>query len=445
MKRTKLLLITFLTLAFVACENFSDLDDVAPNDAVATDIAVTDFNSAVAAVNGVYDEMQDGDLAFDGWLALPQYFSDEAIFTGTFPTRLEFGNLNVFPANTTMAGVFTDFYDLINVANNVIAILPTVEDPSLTPTVVNSFVAEARFARALAYFYLTQGWTDVPLIVEPTSSEELGEKLNVSPSPRSEIINQMIDDLEFAEQNLTTSDIERATPAAAAALLARVHLVEGNYQQASDAATRALGDAFDLTQFVYLEDQIFSLGFTTVDANSLNFFYGPAEFGGRHSIEPSPKLIGAYEDGDQRFAQSIDTTSASVPFSLKYNDFRGIGAGTDPIFFLRHAELVLIAAETAAEAGDFTEASAWYNQVRARAGLPEQTLTADNYLELIMQERFIELSLEGGHRLWDLRRRGMAEEVLAPLGYDACDDVWPYPQRDVDRNPNLPQNDCCNC
>jgi len=446
MKRiNKFLFIALLATGLVACEDFADLDGVAPNDQVATELAVTDFNSAEAALNGIYDELQDGDLAFDGWLALPQYFSDEAIFTGTFPTRLEFGNFSVFPSNATMAGVFTDFYDAINVANNVIALLPTIDDPSLTEPVVNNFIGQARFARALCYYYLTQGWSDVPLVLEPTDPQELGDALNVPADPRSAVLAQIITDLEFARDNITSTDVERGNSAAAEALLARVYLVQGEYDAAYSSATNVLGEGFDLTNFGYLQDQLFVLSWTAADGNSLNFFYGPAEFGGRHSIEPSPGLIAGYEPGDTRFAASIDTSSASVPFSLKYDDFKGIGAGTDPIYFLRHAEMVLIAAEGAAEKGDFDEASMWLNQVRNRAGLGDVTLDASNYIDLILQERFIELSLEGGHRLWDLRRRGRAVDAFGPFGYDACDDVWPYPQRDVDRNTNLNQNDCCNC
>lgn len=446
MRLHKTFSLVLLLIGATACSNFAELDDISPNDQIGTDEAVTDFNSAAAALNGLYDELQDGTLVFDGYLALPQYFSDEAIFTGTFPTRLEFGNFNVFPANGTMAGVFTDFYDVINVANNLIDLLPTIEDPSLTDAVVNDFIGQARMVRALSYFYLTQGWGDVPLVTTPTSSDNVGDALSLPASPRSDVLNQIMDDLEFAQTNITETDSERATAAAASALAARVELIRGNYQAAYDNAITALGgEGFDLTAFEYLQDRIFTLNFTTVDANSLNFFYGPAEFGGRHSIEPSPSLIAGYEDGDLRFAQSIDLTSATVPFSLKYNDFRGAGQGTDPVYFIRHAEMVLVAAEAAAELGEFDNASDWINQVRTRAGLPDVTLTADNYVDLILQERFIELSLEAGHRLWDLRRRGRALEVLGPLGYDSCDGLWPLPQRDVDRNVNLNQNDCCNC
>ena len=86
--------------------------DVAPLNSIPAANAINSAATATAALNGVYNAFQGND--FDTWLSLPQFFSDEADATGTFPTRLEFGNLNVFPANGTAAGVFTTLYTIIN-------------------------------------------------------------------------------------------------------------------------------------------------------------------------------------------------------------------------------------------------------------------------------------------------------------------------------------------
>lgn len=443
MNKFKYILLAVLIMpAFQSCEIF-DLDTPQPNTAVGPENFITNRQSAQAAVAGAYDALQD--YAFDGWLSLPQYFSDETVFTGTFPTRLEFGNFNVQTSNTTMATVFTQYYVAINIANNILDVLPTAEDPTLAdPAVVNSFLAEARMIRAISYFHLWQGWNEVPLITTPTRG--VGEELNVPKATADEIIRQMGEDLDFAEANLGGSTLG-LTPAAATALKARIALYQGNNQSAYDLATTVLGPDFDLTAFAYLEDVIFSVDYSSTDGNSYAFFYGAAEVGGRHSIEPSAKLIAAYEAGDIRKDLSVDVvTVPGTPFGIKYDNFAASsGAQDDPILLLRHAEQVLIAAEAAARLGNFGDANMWFNQVRARAGLGDLTLNAGNFEDLILQERFVELAMESGHRLWDLRRTGKALSVLGPLGYDACDNVWPLPQRDIDRNPNLVQNGCCNC
>ena len=423
----------------------ADLDDPQPVNSISTEFAIIDRSSANAALNGVYSDLQDGTLAFDGWLALAQYFSDETVFTGTFPTRLEFGNFNVFPANGTMAAVFSDFYEVINRANNVIAIVPTLEDETFTPEDRNDVMAQARFIRAQCYLHMVTLWQDIPLVLMPTV--DVGDVLQVPTSSVDAIYAQVIEDFSFAQANLfNTTSLFRASQQAATAFLARVALYNGDFGQAFGLATQALAGV-DFTSVPYLQDQIYSLNFTPTDGNSLAFFYGPAEFGARHSIEPSPDLISAYEDGDARFNLSVDVGSASVPFGIKYPSFAdaNAGAATDPIFFIRHAEMVLIAAEAAAELGDFGEANTFFNMIRARVGLAPLELDATNYIDLILQERFVELAMEGPHRLLDLRRTGRALDVLGGLGYDPCDDIWPLPQRDIDRNPNLNQNGCCNC
>jgi len=114
-----------LALAVFSVQSCADLEgDVTPINSIPAGSAINSAATAAAAVNVIFDGFQGNE--FDTWLSLPQYFSDEAEATGTFPTRLEYGNLNVFPANGTAAGVFSGLYTIINRANNVIALAPSV-------------------------------------------------------------------------------------------------------------------------------------------------------------------------------------------------------------------------------------------------------------------------------------------------------------------------------
>ncbi|MCB0628300.1 MAG: RagB/SusD family nutrient uptake outer membrane protein [Saprospiraceae bacterium] len=445
MKKIKAYLyLLVLAMFFQACDGINLEEGLDPINSIPANGAINNIKSATAAVIGIYDALQANHT--DGMLFLAQIYSDEAVFTGTFPTRFEFNNLNVQTSNSTNDGVFTNFYVVINNANNVIELLPEVDDPGLTPEVVNSFLGEARMARALSYFYLTEYYGDVPLILTPTR-EVTAEALNVPNSRQADVYTQIIDDLKFAESNITQTNTKRFTSQAASAMLARAYLYQQDWSNALAQAQKALGTDFDLSDYAYLTDEIMYLGFTTADGNVLNFWYGPAELGGRHDVEPSAKYMAAFEEGDTRAAMSFDNslTRATVPFCVKYDDFSaGIsGTGTDPVMLFRYAEQLLIAAEAAAEMGDFTAASGYINQVRARAGLGDVTLTADNYVDMILHERMVELGLEGPHRYFDLRRRGKAADEIP--GYQTCNDIWPIPQRDIDRNPNLEQNGCCNC
>lgn len=443
-----------LGLLIMSCEG-TDLEGLAPINSVPAGSAIASLKSAQAALTGVYDELQMTTTNhLDAYMGLAQIYSDEADFTGTFPTRFEFANLNVQTSNSTNASVFTEFYDINNTANNFIELLPTVEDPGLTDAVVNDMLGQARMARALCYFFLTNYYGDVPLVLEPTRA--VGEVLNVPNVSQDQIYAQIIEDLKFAEANITNTNTGRFTSESASALLARVYLYRENWSEALAHAEKVLGAGFDLSQFEYLTDAIMYLTFTPSDGNVLNFWYGPSECAGRHDIEPSAKFLSSYEPNDLRKALSVVevgqpmtacglTAPATVPFTIKYPSFSsGIsGTATDPIYLFRYAEQLFIAAEAAAEMGDFTKADGYINQVRARAGLSDLSLDAGNFVDLILQERFIELSFEGAHRFLDLRRRGKAMEEIP--GYQPCNDIWPIPQREIDRNPVLQQNDCCNC
>ncbi|MCI4668345.1 MAG: RagB/SusD family nutrient uptake outer membrane protein [Bacteroidia bacterium] len=444
MKKIILILsISFAAILFPACEAI-ELDGLAPINSIPADGGITTKSSALAALNGLYDELQDPTLVYDGYIGLSSFYADETDFVGTFPSRLEFMNINVFPSNGTLDDVFTDFYDVINVANNVIEIIPTVEDVTFSDAEKNDAVGQAKFVRALTYWFLVNYFGEVPLITEPTRAVT-PEALNLPKSSVENIYNQIDTDLGEAEANITTTSVGFANTLAVTALQARIALYRGDNATALSKAEEVI-TGIDLTTVPYLADQIFSLQFISTDGNSLPFFFGPDERGGRIDLVPSAKLVAAYEAGDTRFDRSIDTTGAvsSIVHGVKYQDFAGgaQGAGTDPVYFIRHAEIFLIAAEAAAATGDFTKANTYYNQVRNRAGLADGTLESSNYVDLILQERLVELAMEGPHRLFDLRRLGKTSEIT---GYDTCNDVWPIPQRDIDRNPNLAQNNCCLC
>jgi len=90
-------------------------------------------------------------------------------------------------------------------------------------------VAEAKFLRALSYFYLVQTWGDVPMPLHETNKPDK----NVVRVPSAEIYSQILKDLNEACKDLpvTATDYGRVTKGAAWFLLARVYLTRGwNYK-----------------------------------------------------------------------------------------------------------------------------------------------------------------------------------------------------------------------
>ena len=80
---------------------------------------------------------------------------------------------------------------------------------------------------------------------------------------------------------------------------------------------------------------------------------------------------------------------------------------------MRYAEVLLIKSEAHARKGEMAPAYEYLNQVRARAGMPalQQRLNWDGYFRDLQKERICELGGEG-HRFWDLRRWGIASDIL---------------------------------
>ena len=92
------------------------------------------------------------------------------------------------------------------------------------------------------------------------------------------------------------------------------------------------------------------------------------------------------------------------------------------------------------------------NEVRDRVDLPAVSAsTKTEFMKLLRHERMVELAFEG-HRFWDLRRWGLLEstvknatDILGDLMYERVyqprHEIWPIPFVEMERNPNLTQNE----
>lgn len=127
----------------------------------------------------------------------------------------------------------------------------------------------------------------------------------------------------------------------------------------------------------------------------------------------------------------------------------GLNGGTSwP--YMRYSELLLIYAEALNEAnnGPNTEAYDAINRVRSRAGLASlDGLSKAAFKQAVLQERRVELCFEG-HRWFDLVRTGGLENaVIAENSFNrnaqikSYHNLFPIPQREVDANSALKQND----
>lgn len=128
----------------------------------------------------------------------------------------------------------------------------------------------------------------------------------------------------------------------------------------------------------------------------------------------------AAEAGDKRLAKLTKratplTYTSGVTYSTPYLTAQYTGA-SDAIPIIRNEELVLIAAEIAAQQGNAAEATRNLNIVRTAAGLANYAgaTTKDALINAILKERQYSLFYEG-HRWIDMRRYNKLAEIILPV------------------------------
>lgn len=151
------------------------------------------------------------------------------------------GALN--PADGIVNTVWERFYDGINRCN----MITSTSEVDLDEELRLRRVSEARFVRANYYFVLLQTFGPLHITLEGTE----GVELEATRSPISDVYNVIVEDLEFAIQNLppTTDEWGRATEPAAKHILARVLLTRASSEAAaSNDYERAADLAIDVIQ-----------------------------------------------------------------------------------------------------------------------------------------------------------------------------------------------------
>ena len=330
----------------------------------------------------------------------------------------------------------------------------------------DQYVGEAKFIRALSYFYLVNLWAQpyrftasaghpgVPLVLT-SSNTPFGSENEIPRATVAQVYTQMEQDLLEAENKLPAdygqpalSDVARATKGAARGLLARLYLYKGDYTNANIYADKVIGaDKYDLnsnpaTTFTTYtsRESIFSVAMSVADNpntnNALGQHYGAAK---RGDITVSTDYIGLMEQAnDLRFKNLIQQVSGSY-WTLKYP------ATESWVPVLRYAEILLIKAEALANLSADVDptAVALLNQVRGRSlATVRSPQSKSELLADILTERRIELAFEGQGELDYLRTgRGIpAHSVIAAQAYGSDYVILPIPLYELQKNPKLKQN-----
>jgi hypothetical protein len=402
--------------------------------------------TGVGFLTGLYGD------EFKSWHSLHQ-----AIYTNNINSGIE---VITYP--------WTNMYEELYSVNAVVEGLTSARNLNYR----DQWLGEAYFLRGLFYFYLTNLYGDVPLVV----STDYRRNNVLTRSPQEAVYKQIISDLQQARSllspqykdgnGLVTTSRGRPNRSSATALLARVHLYNNDWSNA-----RAMADSVIANSDYQLvnPEQTFLIGskeniWGIVPFENSSYLVQDAFFIIPNGVTPqdaykvatlSEFLVNSFEPNDLRFTNwvGVDSVPAAggTPASVYYfpSKYKATGIYTAPqeiVVMLRLAEQYLIRSEARMQLGDAQGAEADLNIIRARAGLqPTAARSQAEMLAALERERRLEFFSEEGHRFFDLRRTGNLDSVMVQVSaqkggsWSSFKAWWPIPPQDIIGNPNLTQ------
>ena len=481
-----LIAIALLGFSFSSCSDFLEQNPQ-------TDLSENDFyktaDDILSAVNGVYSSLQEGDI-YGNWYVFGEIPSDNTRnqLSGSVTTQNEFDQFYIDTQNSMIANFWKAAYKVINRTNTVLGRIDGIE---INTELANRYKLECKFIRALMYFNLVRVYGDVPLVLKEIS---ISESYDILREPKENVYNQIIADLKEAQDlpvSYSTAEDGRATQGAAKALLANVYMTLHKYAEAETI----LAEIINSGQYSLLENTPGSLNidgyknvFSPVNHNSkegifeIQFLKGGYGEGSNYANNFAPENSGtnvvavggtggnnipemdiynAYEEGDLRrdFSMSLgyydnrkNNEWVESRYVCKFMDvpYQNNDASNNyPV--IRYADVILMYAEALNQNGKTAEACKYLNMTRRRgfgyqttetSPVDLQTTDKAQFALMVEQERRVELAFEN-HRWFDLIHTGRAVEVMKSKGFSLNETnlICPIPQKQIDVNPKLTQND----
>jgi hypothetical protein len=395
------------------------------------------------------------------------------------PNIHQFDQYSLQSTNTYLEGIWQGSYLGISRANIVLEKVPDIAMDSVKKIQI---LGEARFLRGLFYFNLVRLFGDVPLIIQPISSDLTDEELYVFRTDKSLVYNQIIEDFTTAAQGCPkayyqSTEKGRATKGAALGMLAKVQLTLQNWVQSAEACQQVMNlgvyglwdDYNDNFKDARRngKESVFAAQFYSgipsqnnqIVISGLPYIQGVFNAGVAMML-PTEDLLNSFEEGDFRkeatffdhyWYDSFDPHIYKHWDQDTYDADQTAQCGSN-FDVMRYSEVLLMYAEAINEInGPTAEAYAAINAVRARARngntevLPDlQGLSQDDFRMAVLHERRVEFVNEG-IRWYDLvRTNNLIDYVKRAKGDkanpQAFNYVFPIPQRELDNNKNLTQN-----
>lgn len=221
----------FVTLSFLAT-SCSDFLEVEPNDLITKENfykTEDDFKAATAPLyNKVWFDFND---KFYYGLGDGRSYNLYAPYSDyIYP----FADLTETGLTGPLVSAWGSLYNVVQQSNNVII---GIEGSTVSETIKNKYIAEARFMRGTAYWYLASLWGNVIISTNPA---DLVKNPVVNTNPVKDVYEFAIRDLEFAAKYLpeTAGQAGRLTKYSAFGMLSRFYLSVAGLSDNPNSGTR---------------------------------------------------------------------------------------------------------------------------------------------------------------------------------------------------------------
>ncbi|NQD69284.1 RagB/SusD family nutrient uptake outer membrane protein [Sphingobacterium shayense] len=440
-------------LAFIAtsCDKFLDKD---PLGQIAQDEFFNSETNANAAVMGVYRSMMNSYSFGQSVIIVPEFSARHVRHSAVFPEYENFAEHKIQAINPWISNMWQAIYTTINAANQVIEEVPNMTETMISEDKRSMFIGEAKFVRALNYFFLVRAFNKAPLKLSYTKE---GDVIDIPEADKTAIYTQIVKDLTEAidalpVENPNTGDAARgrASHWAAKALLAKVYLyqasITNDYKKAADLAAEVINSGgFNLVSDfstiwttqntseaifeIQFDDQATNPLATVSNDNASVLFFAK-----------DSTILDLYEESDKRKDFTIKKGSNDNFFMGKFPNF---SPASQNLTTIRLAEIYLIHAEAKARV-DNSVSQAAYNSlkiVQDRAGITKPIGEYNNlstFIRAVQEEKERELMFEG-ETWFDFSRTKLALEKYENLT-DENFLVYPIPSAQIDLGTGLTQN-----
>jgi starch-binding outer membrane protein, SusD/RagB family len=470
---TRVIMLLVIVFCFNGCTKFVDI--APPSTNINADNVFKDIETSKGVVTSMYARMSSSALGPISGLTLLAGLSADEYTLYSAITDIVYNNYYKNQLTSINFSSGTDpwmtIYPVIYIANTCIEGLQA--SSNLNGESKLQLLAESRFMRGFCYFYLYNLYGDVPL----TLTTDYTKNASLPREKTSVVISQIIEDFKFAADNLSSffvdntlsapsADRIRPTKWAAIAMLSRVYLYNGQYENAKQEATKLINNSnmfslnTDLDQVFLMNStesiwqlQPVNLGWNTEFAKLFIFTVsGPSQI---RPVFLSSGLLSSFEANDDRSVKWIKTITVggnNYSHVYKYKSAKLNDPVTEYVSVLRLSEQYLIRAEANANLGNFDGtdgAIADLNAIRERAGLEPYSggSNTSEMMSAILQERRVEFFSEWGNRWLDMKRTATADSIMPAVTaqkggeWSSTDQLYPIPASEMLKSPQLEQNE----